>query len=90
MLPSRAVVVAQLVEKLLPTLESEIQIPTSANFYLPIVHLNRNDENKEKEAGNGPSLRKVLPSNVLLRLIFTHKIIDFILRSILHLALRSY
>ena len=30
-------------------------IQTSAKFYLPIVHLNRKDENKEKVAGNGPS-----------------------------------
>ena len=28
------------------------------NIYLPIVHLNRKDENKEKETGNGPSLKK--------------------------------
>ena len=32
---------AQLVERLLPT--SEIQIPTSAKFYLPIVRLNINE-----------------------------------------------
>ena len=46
-----AVVVGQLVERSLPTPE----IPTSATFYLPIVHLKRKDENKEKVAGNGPS-----------------------------------
>ena len=50
---------AQLVEQSLPTPEirrSEVRIPISANFNLPIVHFNRKDENKEKEAGNGPSL----------------------------------
>ena len=53
MLPSRAVVLAQLVERLLPT--SEIQIPTSAKFYLPIVRLNRNEiemmKTKKKRPG---------------------------------------
>ena len=33
--------------------------PNIGKFYLPIVHLNRKDENKEKEAGNGPSLKKI-------------------------------
>ena len=46
---------AQLVEQLLPTPRSAVQIPTSAIFYLPIVHLNREDKNREKEAGNGSS-----------------------------------
>ena len=44
---------AQLVEQLLPTPE------TSAKFYLPFVHFNRKDQNKEKNAGNGPSLKKL-------------------------------
>ena len=46
------VVVAQLVER---RQRSAVQIPTSAKFYLPIVRINRKEENKEKEAGNGPS-----------------------------------
>ena len=29
-----------------------------AKFYLQIVRLNRRDENKEKDAKNGPSLKK--------------------------------
>ena len=33
---------------------------TSAKIYIPIVYLNRKDENKEKEAGNGPSFKKWL------------------------------
>ena len=39
-----------------------MQIPASAKFYLPIVHLNRKDQNKEKEAVNGPSSKKAASS----------------------------
>ena len=46
-----AVVVAQLVERLLPTPEMRGLNP---KFYLPIVHCNRKGKNKEKKAGNGP------------------------------------
>ena len=53
-----AVVVAQLVELSLPTSEVCGSNPDISKFNLPIVHLNRKDENKEKEAGNGPSLKK--------------------------------
>ena len=35
-----------------------VQFPTTANFHLPIAHLNRKAKNKEKEAGNGPFLKK--------------------------------
>ena len=54
----RAVVVAQLVERLLPTPEIRSSNPNIGKFYLPIVHLNIKDKTKEKEAGNGPSLKK--------------------------------
>ena len=38
---------------------SAVQILASANFYLHIVHLNRKKvKNTEKEARNGPSLKK--------------------------------
>ena len=33
---------------------SAVQIPTSANFYLPIVNKNRKDENKEKRGRERP------------------------------------
>ena len=45
--------VAQLVERLLPTPEIGSSHP---NIYLPIVRLKRKNKHKEKEAGNGPSL----------------------------------
>ena len=35
-------------------------LPSTAKFYLPILHLNRKDKNKEKEARNGPSLKNPL------------------------------
>ena len=47
-----AVVVAQLVERSLPTPEIRGSNPNFGKLYLPIV--NRKDKNKEKEAGNGP------------------------------------
>ena len=55
---TRAEVVAQLVVRSLPIPEIQGSNPNIGKFYLPIVHLNRKDENKEKEAGNGPSLKK--------------------------------
>ena len=33
--------------------------PNIGKFYLPIVQLNRKDENEEKEAGNGPFFKKI-------------------------------
>ena len=51
-------VVAQLVERWLTTPEIHGSNLNIGKFYLPIVNLNRKDENKEKEAGNGPSLKK--------------------------------
>ena len=33
----------------------DLRFESQAKFYLPILHLNRKDENKEKEARNGPS-----------------------------------
>ena len=51
-----AVVVAQLVERSLPTPEIRGSNPNIGKFYLPIG--NRKEENKEKEAGNGPFLKK--------------------------------
>ena len=49
-----AVVVAQSVERLLPTPEIRGSNPYIGKLYLPIVHRNRKDENKENEARNGP------------------------------------
>ena len=54
---SVAVVVAQLVEWSLPTPEIPGLNPNMGKFHLPIVHLNRKYENKEKEAKYGPSLK---------------------------------
>ena len=55
-----AVVVTQLVERLLLTSEIRGSNPSIGTFYLPTG--NRKDKNKEKEkekeAGNGPSLKK--------------------------------
>ncbi len=48
----KTVVVAQLVEQSLPKPEIRGSNPNIGKLYLPIV--NRKDENKEKEAGNGP------------------------------------
>ena len=50
-------VVAQLVERSLPTPEIPGLNPNIGKFYLPIVHLNRKYKNKEKEAKYGPSLK---------------------------------
>ena len=49
-------VVARLVEQSLPTPEVRGSNPNIAKFYQPIVIIK--DKNKEKEAGNGPSLKK--------------------------------
>ena len=48
---------AQLVEWSLPTPEICGPNPNIGKFYLPIVHLNRKDQNKEKVAGTGPSFK---------------------------------
>ena len=53
-----AVVVAQLVERLLPTQEIYSSNPKISKIFLPIVHWKRRDKNKEKEARNGPFLKK--------------------------------
>ena len=50
-----AVVVAQLVEGSLPTPETRGSNVNIGKFYLPIVHLEGKEENKEKVAGNGLS-----------------------------------
>ena len=55
---SRAVVVAQLVERLLPTPEVRDRIQSLAKFISCRLYLN--DDNKEKEAGNGPFFKKVI------------------------------
>ena len=51
-----AVVVVQLVELSLPPPEISSSIPLIGKFYLPstVLNLNWKDENKEKEAENGP------------------------------------
>ena len=59
-LPSRTVVVAQLVERSLPTPEIHSSNPNIGKLYLSMVHWK--DENKEKEAGNGP-LKKQRPGH---------------------------
>ena len=53
----RAVVVAQLVERSLLTPEVRGLNPNIGKFYLPIVHLNRKDKNKEKRGQEWPSLK---------------------------------
>ena len=55
LLVKQTVVVAQLVERSLPTTEIYGLNPNIGKFYLPIAHLNRKGENKVKEAGTGPS-----------------------------------
>ena len=53
----RAVVVAQLAERLLPIPEDPGSNPVIGNFYMGhylLLTVCRKDENKEKEAGNGP------------------------------------
>ena len=47
-------VVAQLVERSLPTPEIRGSNPNIGKLYIPIVHWNWKDENKEKEARIGP------------------------------------
>ena len=51
-------VVAQLVERLLPPPEIRGSNPNIGKVLTTNCKLNRKDENKEKEAGNGPSLKK--------------------------------
>ena len=46
---------------------SAVRIPTSSKFYLPIVHLNRKDKNKEKEVGKGPTCFQPFPMEELLQ-----------------------
>ena len=48
-----AVVVAQLVDRSIPTPEIAVQIQSSAKFIFNIVYY-RKDKYKEKEAVNGP------------------------------------
>ena len=50
------VVVAQLVEQLLPTLDICGSNPVIGHFYLPsaVLKMCWKDENEEKESGNGP------------------------------------
>ena len=50
-----AMVVAQLADRSLSIPEIHSSNPNFGKFYLPIVHLNGKDENKEKEVGIGPS-----------------------------------
>ena len=45
---------------MLPTQEICGSNPIISKFYLPIVLLNRKDENKEKEARNGPSFEVIV------------------------------
>ena len=54
-----AVVVAQLVERALPTPEIRSSNPNIGKVLSTNCELNRKDKNKEKEPGNGPSLKKI-------------------------------
>ena len=54
-----AVVVAQLLERLLPTPEIRISNPNISKVLSTNWILNRKDKNKGKEAGNGASLKKM-------------------------------
>ena len=49
-----------MVERSLPTPEIRGSNPIIGKFDLPIVHLNRKDKNKVKEARNCPSLKRRL------------------------------
>ena len=51
---------AQLVEWLLPTPEIRSSNPNICKVLFTNCKFNRKDENKEKEAGNGPSYKKVI------------------------------
>ena len=55
---SWAVVVAQLVEQSLPTPKMCGWNPNIGNVLSTNCNLNRKDKNLEKEAGNGPSIKK--------------------------------
>ena len=55
-----AVAVAKLVERLLPTQEILGSNPNIHKVISTNCKFNRKDENKEKEAGNGPSFKKPL------------------------------
>ena len=55
----RAVVMAQLVERSLLTPEIRCLNPDIGEIYIYQLY-NRNDENKEKESGNGPSFLKTM------------------------------
>ena len=54
-------VVDQLVEWSLPTPEIRGSNPMVYLIFYQLFHCLRRDESKEKEAGNGPSLKKVMP-----------------------------
>ena len=57
LLAERAVVVAQLVERLLPTPEIRGSNPNIYKVLSTNCELNRRDDNNDKEAGKGPSLK---------------------------------
>ena len=65
---SRAEVVAQLVEWLLPTPEIHGSNPNIDKVLSTNCNLNRKDENKEKEAGNGPTFIQSINESINLRL----------------------
>ena len=64
---TRAVVVAQLVERSLLTPEIRSLNPNIGKVLPTNCKLNVKDENKEKEAGNGPSLKKLSVLTKLFR-----------------------
>ena len=51
-------VVAQFLDRSRLTPEIRGSNPNIGKFYLPIVNLNRKDENKEKEPEYGPSFKR--------------------------------
>ena len=70
LLAERAVVVAQLVEGLLPTPEIRGSNPNTCKVLFTNCELNRRDDNNNEEAGKGPSLKKMAEKNVFLFFLF--------------------
>ena len=70
LLAERAVVVAQLVEGLLPTPEIRGSNPNTCKVLFTNCELNRRDDNNNEEAGKGPSLKKMAEKNVFHFFLF--------------------
>ena len=70
LLAERAVVVAQLVERLLPTPEIHGSNPNIRKVLFTNCELNRRDDNNDKEARKGPSLKKLAENYVFHFFLF--------------------